>query len=76
MIRAIELHSAEALCACVIPRAPPCSTRWISGRGGIIVPDVQSVEEARSLVEYAKYYPLGARGFAFRGVRNTGSCPS
>lgn len=27
-----------------------------------IIPDVQSVEEARRLVEYAKYYPLGARG--------------
>lgn len=34
------------------------------GAKGLIVPDVRSVEEVRRLVEYAKYYPLGRRGFA------------
>jgi 4-hydroxy-2-oxoheptanedioate aldolase len=34
------------------------------GAKGIIVPGVQSVEEVEKLVEYAKYYPLGRRGFA------------
>ena len=34
------------------------------GARGLIVPDVRSVEEVRRLVEYAKYYPLGRRGFA------------
>ena len=34
------------------------------GAKGLIVPDVRSVEEVRHLVEYAKYYPLGRRGFA------------
>lgn len=28
------------------------------------MPDVQTVDEVRKLVEYAKYYPLGRRGFA------------
>ena len=35
------------------------------GARGIIIPDVQSVEEARRLVAYAQYHPLGARGIPF-----------
>ena len=76
MIRAIELHSAEAFVRVRDSSRAAVLHALDLGARGIIVPDVQSVEEARSLVEYAKYYPLGARGFAFRGVRNTGSCPS
>ena len=34
------------------------------GAMGVIVPDVHTVEEVKQLVEYAKYYPLGRRGFA------------
>ena len=34
------------------------------GAMGVIVPDVRTVEEVKKLVEYAKYYPLGRRGFA------------
>ena len=44
------------------------------GARGIIIPDVQS-EEARRLVEYAKYYPLGARGFAFSRSAKYGFLP-
>ena len=45
------------------------------GARGIIIPDVQSVEKARRLVEYAKYYPLGARGFAFSRSAKYGFLP-
>ena len=31
------------------------------GARGLVVPDVQTVDEVRHLVEYAKYYPLGRR---------------
>lgn len=34
------------------------------GAKGLIVPCVQTAEEVKNLVEYAKYYPLGRRGFA------------
>lgn len=34
------------------------------GAQGLIVPCVQTVEEVEKLVEYAKFYPLGRRGFA------------
>lgn len=33
------------------------------GAQGLIVPNVQSVEDVKTLVSYAKYYPLGERGF-------------
>ena len=35
------------------------------GAKGLIVPDVRTVEEVRALVGYAKYAPMGPRGFAF-----------
>ena len=34
------------------------------GAMGVIVPDVRTVAEVKKLVEYAKYYPLGRRGYA------------
>lgn len=33
------------------------------GAKGLIVPNVQSVEDVKTLVSYAKYHPLGERGF-------------
>ena len=35
------------------------------GAKGLVVPCVQTKEEVERLVEYAKFYPLGRRGFAF-----------
>lgn len=35
------------------------------GAQGLIVPCINSPEEVLRLIEYAKYYPLGSRGFAF-----------
>ena len=34
------------------------------GAMGLIVPCIQTVQEVEQLVEYAKYYPFGRRGFA------------
>ena len=34
------------------------------GAKGLVVPYIQTKEEVERLVEYAKYYPLGRRGFA------------
>ncbi|MFQ8735641.1 MAG: aldolase/citrate lyase family protein [Bilophila wadsworthia] len=74
MIRAIELHSAEAFVRVRDSCAPPCSTRWIRGAGHHH-PRRNRWEEARRLVEYAKYYPLGARGFAFSRSAKYGFLP-
>jgi len=35
------------------------------GAKGLIVPCIQTKEEVERLVEYAKYFPMGRRGFAF-----------
>lgn len=40
------------------------------GAQGLIIPQVQSMEDIRKAVEYGKYYPLGSRGVA--GVRANG----
>jgi len=38
------------------------------GAGGLLLPNTETVEQARALVEYAKYAPLGNRGVQlFRG---------
>lgn len=34
------------------------------GAKGIIIPNVQSLEEAKKIVEYGKYFPVGERGVA------------
>ena len=34
------------------------------GAMGLIVPDIHTADEVRQLVQYAKYYPLGRRGYA------------
>lgn len=40
------------------------------GARGLIIPQVHSLEEIHKIVEYGKYYPVGARGFAYtRSVR-------
>ena len=75
MIRAIELHSAETFVRVRDSSRAAVLHALDLGARGIIVPDVQSVEEARRLVEYAKYYPLGARGFAFSRSAEYGFLP-
>lgn len=39
------------------------------GARGLVVPDVQTVDEVRRLVEYAKYYPLGPPWFCADSLR-------
>ena len=73
--RAIELHSAEAFVHVRDSSRAAVLHALDLGARGIIIPDVQSVEEARRLVEYAKYYPLGARGFAFSRSAKYGFLP-
>lgn len=34
-----------------------------AGAAGLVVPGLRTVEEAKKLVSYAKYFPLGERGF-------------
>ena len=75
MIRAIQLHDAEPFVRVRDSSRAAVLHALDLGARGIIVPDVQSVEEARNLVTYAKYYPMGARGFAFARCAQYGFSP-
>lgn len=43
------------------------------GAKGLIIPCINTLEEVQKLVEYAKYYPLGNRGFAPTRVSGYGN---
>jgi 2-keto-3-deoxy-L-rhamnonate aldolase RhmA len=63
-------RAAEAQGAVAMARLPFNDTIWIkrtldAGARGLIVPMVNSAEEARHAVREAKYPPLGGRGFGY-----------
>lgn len=45
------------------------------GAAGIIIPNIQSELEVQKLIEFAKFYPLGNRGFAFTMGNQYGENP-
>lgn len=45
------------------------------GAKGLIIPQVQSLEEIKQIVKYGKYYPVGDRGFAFTRNVKYGCAP-
>lgn len=76
MIRAVQLHNAEAFVRVRDSSRAAVLHALDLGARGIIIPDVHSLDEVRNLVKYAKYYPLGARGFAFCRSAHYGFLPS
>ena len=75
MIRAMQLHGAEPFVRVRDSSRAAVLHALDLGARGIIIPDVQSAEEARRLVQYAKYFPMGARGFAFSRSASYGFSP-
>lgn len=75
MVRACELHGTEAFVRVRDSSRAAVLRALDLGVRGIIIPDVQSLEEARALVEYAKFFPMGARGFAFSRSAGYGFAP-
>lgn len=68
---------ARAAGATVYVRVPELSEAWIkhaldSGAGGVIVPYVETVEEAKRAVRAAFYAPVGARGSAVGVIAASG----
>ena len=62
----ISLLQAARGCPCLV-RIPGPDEAWIkkildAGADGIIVPQISTLEEAKFVVNYAKYPPLGKRG--------------
>ena len=62
----VTLLRAAHDCPCLV-RIPGPVEAWIkkildAGATGIIVPQINTVEEAQAVVDYAKYPPMGKRG--------------
>ena len=76
MIRAMQLHGAEPFVRVRDSARAAVLHALDLGARGIIIPDVQSADEARRLVQYAKYFPMGARGFAFSRSAEYGFSPA
>jgi 2-keto-3-deoxy-L-rhamnonate aldolase RhmA len=63
----------------VFIRVPECTKGYISraldtGAMAVMVPMVETIDQAKTLVKWSKYYPLGSRGYA--GGANTFYAPS
>jgi 2-keto-3-deoxy-L-rhamnonate aldolase RhmA len=70
-------RAAAGRCS-VIARVPKNDSIWISqvldaGADGIIVPQVNSVEEAKLVVQYARYSPVGKRGIGLGRAQGFGA---
>lgn len=63
LVRAADIHNMA--CAVRVPNAEPARIAQIMDYGvdGILVPSVDTYEEAMTLVNAVKYAPVGTRGF-------------
>lgn len=63
LIRAAELSGLTPLCRVRETSRPAVLKLLDVGAQGLIIPNVHSTEQVREIVSYAKYYPVGQRGF-------------
>lgn len=63
-IRAAELSELTPLVRVKDASRPSILKMLDIGAKGLIIPNIETVDEVRKVVEYGKYYPLGKRGFA------------
>ena len=63
LIRAAELSGLTPLCRVRETSRPSILKLLDVGAQGLIIPNVHNAEQVREIVSYAKYYPIGQRGF-------------
>lgn len=63
LIRAAESSGLTPLCRVREISRPAILKLLDVGAQGLIIPNVHSVEQVRDIISYARYYPLGERGF-------------
>lgn len=63
-IRAAKLYDVTPLARVQEVNRPSILKLLDAGAMGLIIPDVKTVEEARQIVSWGKYAPLGSRGVA------------
>lgn len=64
MIRAAEVTGCEALVRVATNEETIILKALDLGASGIIVPHIETKEDAERAISYAKYYPMGSRGFS------------
>lgn len=62
-IRAAELSGLTPLCRVRETSRPAILKLLDVGAQGLIVPNVHSPEQVQEIIKFAKYYPIGERGF-------------
>ena len=66
MVRALQIHGCKAFVRVSASDRPSLMRMLdIGAECGLVLPNVQSVEETQKIVEYTKFFPMGRRGFAF-----------
>lgn len=63
LIRAAELSGLTPLCRVRETSRPAILKLLDVGAQGLIIPNVHNAEQVMEIVSYAKYYPVGQRGF-------------
>ena len=64
MIRAAEVEGCEAIVRVAKNDESLILSALDVGAAGVIVPHIESRQDAVDAISYAKYYPLGSRGFS------------
>lgn len=63
MARASELYGMSAIVRCYDPTDYPMMSRMLDvGMHGVMIPMVETAEQARNIIHYVKFPPLGMRG--------------
>lgn len=63
-VRAAELHGIEPFVRIKDHTRASVLRMLDIGAKGLIIPNIETIEQVKKLVEYGKYHPLGHRGFA------------
>lgn len=63
LIRIAELSGLTPLCRVRDSSRPAILKLLDVGAQGLIIPNVHTVEQVRDIISYARYYPIGQRGF-------------
>lgn len=63
LIRTAELSGLTPLCRVRDSSRPAILKLLDVGAQGLIIPNVHTVEQVRDIISYARFYPIGQRGF-------------
>lgn len=73
------IRAADAVSMPTLVRVPNSDSIWIAtaldaGAGGIVVPQVETAEQAQAVVDAARFHPIGKRGVGLSRPAGYGTC--